>query len=119
MARIALADDDTAHRELLQHALTANGYDVAAFDDGSELLGAVEAGAVFDLVITDIDMPNLSGLALTEALLAKDPGQPVLIMSGIADELDRAKALAREKVCLVGKPIALDALRGRVAELLG
>jgi len=118
MARILLAEDDKANRELATHALEADGHQVSPFDNGADALAAFENGAPFDLLVTDVDMPNMSGVALAEAILAKRPDQRVIIMSALADELAQARNMVSPTVRLMTKPVTLETLRSTTAELL-
>ncbi len=119
MARILVAEDDQFTREMVQRALKTDGHDVIAVEDGSEALKLCDDGDAFDLIITDVEMPNMSGLALAEAVIAKNAGQRIVIMSGLADELARARALLSPTVKMVTKPVTLEQIRGETAELLG
>lgn len=119
MGRILIADDDQFTREMVQRALETDGHDVTAVEDGGEALSAFDAGPGFDLVVTDVEMPNVNGLAVVEALLAKNADQKIIIMSGIADELSRARALLGPTVRIITKPVTLEKMRGEATELLG
>lgn len=118
MARILVADDDPFTREMAQRALQGDGHEVAMAEDGSEALAACAGGPAFDLIVTDVEMPNTDGLALAEALLAQNPAQRIIIMSGLADELVRARALLSPTVRMITKPVTLEKIRGEAAELL-
>jgi two-component system cell cycle response regulator CpdR len=69
MARILLAEDDAAMRGFLVGALKSHGHEVAACADGKEALGVLERRGVaaFDLLLTDIIMPGLDGIALAQS----------------------------------------------------
>ncbi|MFA5901841.1 MAG: response regulator [Hyphomicrobium sp.] len=120
MARILLADDDAATRELVKRALEADGHSVHVTQDGSEALECVEgAGAQkFDVLVTDVEMPLLDGVALAERVL-KQSQLRVLLMSGFAEQLDRAKSLEGAQVAVLSKPFTLEDVRARVRKLLG
>lgn len=118
MARILVADDDLHVREMVQRALESDGHDVTIAEDGSSALASFKGGTPFDLVITDVEMPNVSGLELAEAILVSKADQRIIIMSGIADELSRARDLASAKVRMLTKPVSLEKIRGEVTELL-
>ena len=94
MARILLADDDAATRDLVKRALEADGHSVHVTQDGSEALEAVEGSGAqkFDVLVSDVEMPLLDGVALAQRAL-KQPNLRILLMSGFAEQLDRAKAL--------------------------
>jgi CheY-like chemotaxis protein len=120
MARILLADDDAATRDLVRRALEADGHSVHVTQDGSEALECVEgAGAQkFDVLVTDVEMPLLDGIALAQRAL-KQPALRVLLMSGFADQLDRASSLKSTQVAVISKPFTLEDMRGSVRKLLG
>lgn len=118
MARILLADDDAATRELVKRALEADGHSVLVTQDGSEALDSVEAGGKFDIVVSDVEMPLLDGIALAERAL-RQPGMRVLLMSGFPEQLDRARALKSPQVAVISKPFSLEDVRASVRRLLG
>ena len=121
MARILLADDDAATRELVKRALEGDGHTVQVTQDGSEALDSVKrAGAQkFDLLVSDVEMPLLDGVTLAKRAFALQPGLRVLLMSGFAEQLERAKALQGPHVAVISKPFALDQVRATVRKLLG
>ena len=74
MARILLADDDAATRDLVKRALATDGHAVSSTQDGTEALERLqEAPDGFDLLISDVQMPGLDGVALAEKGLAGNP----------------------------------------------
>ncbi len=119
MALILVAEDDDMTRDLVRRALETDGHKVSVASDGREALDLAEAGQTFDFVVTDVDMPRLDGVGLAEALLARDPGQRIIIMSAIADELGRARAIAKGSVRIITKPVTLETIRGEATEILG
>ena len=67
MARILLAEDDAATRDLVQRALGLEGHEVVVTQDGAEALEKLQAApARFDVLVTDVQMPGLDGVALVE-----------------------------------------------------
>lgn len=120
MARILLADDDASMRDLVRRALEADGHSVHVTQDGSEALECVEgAGAQkFDVLVTDVEMPLLDGVALAQWAL-KQPNVRVLLMSGFAEQLERARALKSAQVAVLSKPFSLEDMRAAVRKLLG
>ena len=94
MARILLAEDDAATRDLVQRALGLDGHTVSVTQDGWRPWRNWQAApAGFDVLVTDVQMPSLDGIALVEKALGLNPKLRVLLMSGFADELDRASHL--------------------------
>ena len=119
MARILLADDDAATRALIERALGVDGHVVTSTQDGAEALERLQAPGTFDLLISDVQMPAVDGIALAEKGLAVQPKLKVLLISGFADELDRAEHLRKRKIArLVAKPITLEGIRAAVRAAL-
>lgn len=113
--RIAVAEDEHASRNILCRLLEALGHEVIhAVADGSELL-EVCLGDDIDLVVLDLDMPIMDGLATAEVYSMK--GIPVVLVSGHSD-VDEI-VLEHEPVssCL-RKPASLESLRRAIAEAL-
>lgn len=119
MARVLLADDDQATCELVARALSGDGHDVEIAADGQEALDRfLAAPESFALVIADVQMPLIDGIALIEQVRAAHPGIKAVLMSALSGELVRAQRLAATGVQLVSKPISLEALRAQVRQLL-
>jgi two-component system cell cycle response regulator CpdR len=120
MARILLADDDAAARELVQRALASEGHQVVSTQDGAEALEKLQsAPASFDLLISDVQMPGVDGIELIEKAVALAPNLRVILMSGFADELDRAAHLKTLIACEISKPFTLEQVRSVVRGVLG
>lgn len=81
MSRILIAEDDTAVREVVLRALANAGHDVVAAEDGLQALEALETDQ-FDLLLSDIVMPELDGIALALKLSKDWPDLPILLMTG-------------------------------------
>jgi two-component system cell cycle response regulator CpdR len=118
MARILLADDDAAARDLVQRALAGDGHAVTCTQDGAEALEQLQSSAQFDVLIADVQMPGIDGIALAEKSLKLQPKLRVILMSGFADELDRAEHLKAKVARVVAKPITLDGIRAAVKAAL-
>ncbi|MFA9442268.1 MAG: response regulator [Hyphomicrobium sp.] len=119
MARILLADDDAATREFVKRALESEGHSVEVTQDGNEALERVKTdGALFDLLVSDVEMPLLDGVALAESAYALQPKLRILLMSGFSDQLERAQKLKGPKVGMLSKPFTLDQVRESVRKLL-
>lgn len=83
MARILIAEDDQALRNFLARSLTRAGHSVTAVGDGLEALPLL-AGERFDLLLSDIVMPEMDGLALAKRAAVLAPGMRVVFITGFA-----------------------------------
>jgi CheY-like chemotaxis protein len=120
MARILLADDDAATRALVERALSGDGHAVTSTQDGAEALERLQSPGGFDLLISDVQMPAVDGIALAEQGLAAQPRLKVILISGFAEEIDRARHLKSRKAAQVlAKPITLEGIRAAVRAALG
>jgi two-component system cell cycle sensor histidine kinase/response regulator CckA len=96
-ARILLAEDDVAVRSSVRRLLERCGYEVLEAANGEEALKTVAGSEQdIDLVITDMMMPEMSGLDLRQRLRALRPGLPVLLMSGYSEEAIRVEGLLQK-----------------------
>ena len=106
MARVLIAEDDSAVREFVSRALAHGGHDVTTASDGLEALSLLD-GETFDLLLTDIVMPNLDGIALALKVAKDYPQMPVLLMTGYAAERQRAHNLDVLIHDVITKPFTL------------
>ncbi|WP_066477148.1 MULTISPECIES: cell cycle two-component system response regulator CpdR [unclassified Sphingomonas] len=83
MIRILLAEDDTAMREYLTRALERSGYAVTAVDRGTAALPLIESEP-FDLLLTDIVMPEMDGIELAQRASEIVPAMRVMFITGFA-----------------------------------
>lgn len=119
MARILIAEDEEAIRSLVARALAQDGHAVTTACDGAEALEVVqrEVGA-FELLLTDIRMPLMDGIALALATARDYPDITILLMTGYADQRERAIGLQRLIHDVVNKPFSLTTIRQAVANAL-
>ena len=119
MARILIAEDEEAIRALVARALAQDGHDVVTAVDGAEALEVLqrEAGE-FDLVLTDIRMPVMDGIALALAAARDFPSLPILLMTGYADQRERASGLDALIRDVVAKPFTLAEITSAVTAAL-
>jgi PAS domain S-box-containing protein len=115
---ILVAEDEDAVREFARRVLTKAGYRVMTAQTGAEALATAAALPRLDLLLTDVVMPGMSGVALAAALTATRPGLPVLYASGYAEEAILRAALDDEHVPYLPKPFTSQALLARVREVL-
>jgi len=119
MARILLADDDPAIREMVARTLLGDGHSVTACADGHDALERLLATTDrFDLLLSDVEMPGLDGISLAERATAAGPHLRILLMSGFAGGPERARALTRAPVRFISKPFTLEQIRSAVRTAL-
>src|SRR3989304_5389018 len=107
--RILVVDDEQIIRESLSFVLKKEGYHVDDAGNGKEALGKQEA-APYDLVITDIEMPEMRGTELLERITQRTPQTFVMIVTAYGSIETAVKALRRGAYDPILKPIALDDL---------
>ena len=96
------------------------GHEVVVTQDGVEALEKLQAApARFDVLVTDVQMPGLDGIALVEKGLAVNAKLRVVLMSGFADELGRAAHLKDKISRVITKPFTLEQIRSAVKAALG
>ena len=119
MARILIAEDEEALRALTARGLTSAGHEVLTACDGGEALDCLtrEQGR-FDLLLTDIKMPVMDGIALALASARDYPDLTILLMTGYADQRERAANLSALIHDVVTKPFSLAEIRAAVADAL-
>jgi CheY-like chemotaxis protein len=119
MARILLAEDEESLRELVARALTMDGHEVVQNCDGASALDALtrDSGR-YDLLLTDIRMPVMDGIALALSVARDYPALPILLMTGYADQRERASNLQLLIHDVITKPFTLTTICGAVREAL-
>jgi CheY-like chemotaxis protein len=119
MARILIAEDEETLRSLCARGLMTDGHDVMTASDGSAALETLarEHGR-FDLMLTDIRMPIMDGIALALAAARDYPELAILLMTGYADQRERAHGLDALIHDVITKPFSLATLRNAVNEAL-
>jgi CheY-like chemotaxis protein len=113
--RIALVEDEEPVRRLVSRILEQGGYEVLAFPSGAKLLGVDES---YDLLLTDVVMPGMSGVELANRLVGKCPGLKVLLMSGHAEEFVFPNDGITTNHSLLLKPFGKEEILTKVGELL-
>ena len=119
MARILLAEDEDPVRALVARALSQDGHEVVGAADGAEALDLLkrESGR-FDLLLADIKMPVMDGIALALAAARDFPALPILLMTGYADQRERASGLDALIRDVIAKPFSLAEIKSAVAAAL-
>lgn len=115
---VLVVDDDANVREVAGATLVSHGYRVLAAADGAEALALFAARSLeFRLVVTDLDMPNLDGAAMTKVVRALNPAIRILTVSGSSDPDDVQRRIPADGRFLA-KPFTGDALLNAVHDLL-
>ena len=117
MARILVAEDEDSVRIFVARALTAKGHEVTHVADGGAALEAL-AAEPYDLLLTDIVMPVMDGIALALKVTAEQPGLPILMMTGYAAEKQRAYNLETLIADVITKPFTLQEITEAVEGVL-
>jgi two-component system, cell cycle response regulator CpdR len=119
LARILVAEDEKAVRSLIARALAQDGHEVLSARDGAEALDILcRASGPLDLLLADIRMPVMDGIALALAAARDHPGLAILLMTAYADQRERAFGLDRLIHGVISKPFTLETLRAAVAKAL-
>jgi two-component system cell cycle response regulator CpdR len=119
MARILIAEDDDAIRNLVVRALSEDGHELTAAADGAAALIALgrHRGA-FDLLLTDVKMPKVDGIALALEAGRLHPDIAIMLMTGYADQRERAHDLDALVHDVIAKPFSVEQIKGAVREAL-
>lgn len=118
MARILVAEDEMPMRAFIRRVLTMRGHEVIAVADGAEAVQRLSREA-FDLLITDIAMPNMDGVELALKAARDWPGLRVLLMSGLTLERQEAHGIGQLAQAVLHKPFTMVALNAAVEQALG
>ena len=119
MAKILIAEDDDAIRGLVVRALSEDGHDLTATADGAAALDALnQHNGEFDLLLTDVKMPVMDGIALALAAGRDHPEIAIMLMTGYADQRERAHGLDALVHDVIAKPFSVEQIKGAVREAL-
>jgi CheY-like chemotaxis protein len=115
MGRILIAEDEESLRGLVQRALAEDGHETVVAADGGEALDLLtRAGPGFDLLLTDIKMPVMDGIALALAAARDHPDLVILLMTGYADQRERAFGLEALIHDVITKPFSVAEIKAAV-----
>ncbi|MEZ5810377.1 MAG: response regulator [Rhizobiaceae bacterium] len=119
MARILVVEDDDSVRDFTARALRASGHSVDTADDGDSGLEQVSnADGDYGLVLSDIRMPVMDGIEMARQAASAYPDLKILLMTGYAEQRERAADLQEIIVDVIAKPFTLTDLRKSVEHAL-
>ena len=119
MARILIAEDDDGVRNFVCRALAHAGHEVVETEDGGLASERItEDDGRFDLLLSDIKMPVMDGIALALDVAARYPDVTIMLMTGFADQRERAHGLDQLIYDVIPKPFTLADLMGKVEDAL-
>ena len=119
MPRLLIVDDEESMRTLVARAIAMDGHEIVTAADGAEALEILGNGQnAFDLLLTDIRMPVMDGIALALTAARDLPDLTILLMTGFADQRERASGLNAIAHDVITKPFSVADIRSAVADAL-
>ena len=119
MAKLLIVEDDESVRTLAARALERDGHNVTVATDGAQGLDMIrQARGGYDLVVSDIRMPEMDGIEMATAAAREFPSMRIMLMTGYADQRERAEELNGIILDVVQKPFTLAEIRTRVGKAL-
>jgi DNA-binding NtrC family response regulator len=115
--RILIIEDDEEMRSMLREFLSEEGYDTDSIDSGSKAFVRLVRDT-FDLIITDIRMPGLTGLDILPGVKKLQPDAPIIVITAFGSEEVCHKVFARGAEAYLEKPIHLEHLREIVQRMV-
>jgi DNA-binding response OmpR family regulator len=115
--RILVVEDDEEMRSLLKDFFEEDGFEIDSVSNGSEAFRRI-AREPFDLIITDIRMPGLTGLDILPGIKKLQPKVSIIVITAFGSEEVRSKALERGATAYLEKPILFNKLRTLVHEVV-
>ena len=115
MAHILVVDDDHSVRSFTARALALDGHEVEQADDGDLALERIaERSGGYDLVVSDIRMPAMDGITMARNAVKDFPALRILLMTGYAEQRERAAGIDKIVIDVVSKPFTLADIRSAV-----
>jgi CheY-like chemotaxis protein len=119
MAKILIAEDNDIVRAFIVRALGGDGYDLTEAADGKEALAKLNASDTkFDLLLSYVKMPGMDGIELARAAGRDHPDTAIMLMTGYADQRERAHGLDALVHDVISKPFSVDQIACAVREAL-
>jgi CheY-like chemotaxis protein len=119
MARILIAEDDDTVRAFIVRALGGDGHELTEVADGTTALAMLNSSnGGFDLLLSDVKMPGMDGIELALAAGRRHPDIAIMLMTGYADQRERAYGLDALVHDVISKPFSVDQIACVVREAL-
>jgi len=122
MSRILIVEDTRLMRESLVDVLTSVGHEVVTADDGAKAVDLVAEGGSFDLIVTDIIMPEMDGIQAILEIQTLQPEAKIIAISGGSARLEKAQGLETARrlgaVAILEKPFEVDTLLAAIEAAL-
>ncbi len=120
MSKILVAEDNAAERGLLVRSLQSDGHSVVEAENGQIALQRLLADpTAVEVLVSDVEMPELDGIELARRGIAANAGLKVLLISGHSSALDKASDLVAKGARTLIKPVALEKVRAEIRTLTG
>ena len=117
--RVLLVDDDPAILDMLKQSIETLGYQVTAFQSSREAFNEFKGNqANYDLVVTDMTMPEMTGFELSKQIFKQDPDMPIVLCTGYSELITKEKAEAMGIKAFIMKPVLLEVLSRTIREVL-
>jgi CheY-like chemotaxis protein len=119
MPRVLIVDDEESMRLLVARAIAMDGHEITTASDGAEaleILGSTKDP--FELMLTDIQMPVMDGIALALSAARDFPQTTILLMTGYAEQRERASGLSAIAHDVISKPFSVADIRIAVTDAL-
>ncbi len=118
MARILIAEDDASMRHFLAAALEKAGHEVSVRDNGIDAFGALNTEGAYDLLLADIVMPGMDGVALSQKASSLFPDMKIMFITGFSAVALRCGQFGDNGAKVLSKPFHLKDLIGQIQSLL-
>lgn len=115
---VLVVDDEESVRRFVERALREAGYQTAAASDGPEAIELASKVKAFDILVTDVMMPKMTGDELARRLRQNEPGLKVLYLTGFSDRLFKEKATLWQDEAFLDKPCSVKGLLEAVSLLV-
>ena len=115
---VLVVDDEESVRRFVERVLHDAGYKTALAADGPEAIEVAKTLGTFDLLVTDVMMPQMTGDELARRLRLSDPKLKILYLTGYSDRLFKYKVTLWEDEAFLDKPCSLQSLLEAVSLLL-